>query len=81
MRTIELTLPVHWASPLVNDDDTGLDDIEQAQLDKFIADMVDEHGKCYCIDAKLDDTTFFKYHDANSYGVLACDCAIFVFEA
>ena len=81
MCTIEYTLPVHWASSLINGDDSGLDDIEQAQLDEFIADMIDEHGTCQCIDAKLDDTTFFKYHDANSYGVLACECAIFVFES
>jgi len=81
MTMIEYTLPVHWASSLINGDDSGLDDIEQAQLDEFIADMIDEHGKCYCIGAKSDDTTFFKYHDASSYGVLACECAIFVFES
>ena len=80
MKTIELTLPVYWASSLVNDDDTGLDDIEQAQLNSFVADMVFEHGKCFCVDVKTDDDVFTSYHDANEYGVLATDCAIFVFE-
>ena len=81
MTMIEYTLPVHWASSLINGDDSGLDDIEQAQLDEFIADMIDEHGTCQCIDAKLDDAVFTSFHDANDVGVLACECAIFVFES
>ena len=81
MTMIEYTLPVHWASSLVNGDDTGLDDIEQEQLEAFSDYMVNKYGKCYCVDAKLDDAVFTSYHDANEVGVLACECAIFVFES
>jgi len=80
MKTIQLTLPIHWASPLINSDESGLDDLEQAALDEFVADMVNDYGKCICIDALLEDAVFTSYHDANAYGILACDCAIFVFE-
>lgn len=80
METIDYTLPVHWASALINGDDSGLDDDEQDALDEFVNDMVQQHGKCYCIGVK-EDTNFVKYHDAEIYGILACDCATFVFEA
>ena len=81
MCTIEYTLPVHWAPSLINGDDSGLDEEELEQLDAFTNYMVDKYGTCYCIDAKLDDVVFTSFHDANDVGVLACECAIFVFEA
>ncbi len=31
-----------------------------------------------CVDV-LDDSSFLKYHDAQPYGVLACDCSTFIF--
>jgi len=81
MTLIELTLPTFWASSLVNGDDTGLDDDEQAQLDAFVDDMVRQYGKCWCLGIKNgDDPVFTSYHDANEFGVLAAECAIFVFE-
>jgi hypothetical protein len=69
------------ASSLVNGDDTGLDEEELEQLNAFTDYMVDKYGQCYCVDAKLDDAVFTSYHDANDFCVLACECAIFVFES
>jgi hypothetical protein len=80
MTMIELTLPMFWASALVNGDETGLDDLEQEQLDDFVNDMIITYGTCLCVGVK-DDPVFTSYHDANEYGVLATDCAIFVFQA
>jgi len=79
MKTLELVLPVHWASSLVNSDDSGLSDADIKAIDKFINGMVDEYGQCYCIDVS-EDSDFLKYHDAMEYGVLACDCATFTFD-
>lgn len=80
MRLIKLTLPTYWASPLINDDETGLDDAEVRALDAFMRDMLDQYGKCFCVGVE-DDEEFVVWHDARPYGVLACDCATFLFEA
>jgi hypothetical protein len=78
MKTVQYTLPTFWACALVNGDETGLDDADQASLDAFVADMVKEHGSCHCLDV-AEDEGFMRYHDAEPYGVLACDAATFTF--
>lgn len=78
MQTVQYTLPEHWACALINGDETGLDDEDQAALDAFVDDMVKEHGSCHCVDV-VDDAGFMRYHDAQPYGVLACNAATFVF--
>ena len=79
METITMVLPQHWACALINADDTGLDDKEQAALDAFSEDMLQEYGCCLAIDCD-DDPQFMKYHDAQMYGVLACDCIEYTFD-
>jgi hypothetical protein len=80
IKTYTLMLPTHWASPLVNGDETGLEDEDQAQLDAFVNDMVRTYGSCHCVDVS-EDTEFMRWHDAAQYGVLACDVAEFTFFA
>ena len=71
---MELTLPDHWAAPLINCDETGLDEEE---LDSFYEFCFNELENLHCLDVK-DDSTFVKYHDAMQYA-LAGDCSTFVF--
>lgn len=68
------TLPTHWAAYLFNNDPSGLSDIEQATVDKFMAD----HSLPGPSDMG-EDVFFTDWHDASGYGVLACDCADYTF--
>lgn len=69
-----LTLPEHWACPLLYGDVSGLDDQEEAALDSFLAD----HPNLFLAD--VDDAPKFCHrHDATPYGVLACQCYLFTF--
>jgi hypothetical protein len=79
MKTVSYTLPEHWASALINGDDTGLDDRETKALDFFVEYMVEKHGACRCLDVS-GESDFKKYHDAREYGVLACTVSEFTFE-
>lgn len=80
IKTLTLMLPTHWASALVNGDESGLDDAESAALEKFTRSMMRTYGSCHCVDVS-HDTQFMRYHDAAIYGVLACDVAEFTFFA
>lgn len=71
---MELTLPNHWAAPLINGDETGLSDEEYESFNEFCDN---ELQGLHCLDVK-DDSTFVKYHDAMQYA-LAGDCSTFVF--
>lgn len=75
MKTATYTLPTHWASALINGDWSGLDEHDEEALTRVM------HGEALpdCLDVH-DDSTFCKYHDAQPYGVLACDCSTFVFS-
>ena len=79
MKTTSYLLPEHWACALINGDESGLDDCEQEALDSFVAYMVEKHGACHCVDVG-EHCGFVKYHDAQEYGVLACDVANFIFD-
>tara|TARA_B100001094_G_scaffold92054_1_gene87986 strand:+ start:294 stop:551 length:258 start_codon:yes stop_codon:yes gene_type:complete len=71
---IELTLPNHWAAPLINGDDTGLDEQDLASLNEFCDDQLQN---LHCLDVK-EDSSFVKHHDAMQY-CLATDCSTFTF--
>lgn len=74
METSTYKLPAHWASALINGDYSGLEEQDEEQLMRVIAgeDLPDP------IDCS-DEPEFLKYHDAQPYGVLACDCLTFTF--
>ena len=74
MNTTTYTLPTHWASALINGDWSGLNELDEEALTRV---MFNE-GLPDCVDV-LDDSSFRKYHDAQPYGVLACDCSTFIF--
>lgn len=78
METTSYLLPSHWACALINGDESGLDDDEQKALDLFVAYMVKRYGACHCVDVG-EDCGFTRYHDAEEYGVLACDVSGFIF--
>ena len=75
METSTYKLPAHWASALINGDYSGLDEQDEEQLMRVIAgeDLPDP------IDCSTEPE-FMKYHDAQPYGVLACDCLTFTFQ-
>jgi hypothetical protein len=68
-------LPTFWAAALANDDRTGLSDADERALDAFFADNPGLH----CVDSS-DETAFMRWHDAATYGVLACECCTYLFH-
>lgn len=74
METTTYKLPAHWAGALINGDFSGLEEQDEEQLMRVIAgeDLPDP------IDCS-DEPEFLKYHDAQPYGVLACNCLTFTF--
>jgi hypothetical protein len=75
IKTVEYTLPNYWASALIDGDYSGDNDAEIAVINEWLAD----HPYHSCIDV-ADDASFMRYHDASSYGVLACNVATFTFQ-
>ncbi len=74
MKTKTYWLPAHWASALVNGDTTGLDDADENMLD-WVMTAEDLSAPIAC----GEEVSFLKYHDAQPYGVLACDCLEYTF--
>lgn len=72
-------LPAHWAGVLINLDYSGLSDDEENQLDSFIDGEFGEHLFCTVNVSEDAEPSFYKYHDAQPYGVLACDCLEYTF--
>lgn len=81
---ITYILPKHWASALMNDDESGYLGAELYEIEQFRDLLTERHGKAFCIDVAADgsdgDHGFMQYHDAYSIGVLACDCTEYMFE-
>jgi len=73
MNKITYILPAHWASALVNGDESGLSDEESEALEAWLTH--ENAGSCF-------DVSFVPFfsstHDARFY-VLACDCLEFTF--
>jgi hypothetical protein len=74
MKTANYLLPDFWASPLINDDWTGLSDEDEAHLTLWL--KATKPG--YCIDVS-DESEFVTGHDARGY-VLPCDCLTYTFQ-
>ena len=80
MKTIELTLPRHWACALINGDD-DFEPNEERQFKRFTGWMIDEYGACHCVNVDDDDCGDFRhYHDATEFGALPCMVATFTFD-
>jgi len=80
MKITQLLLPLHWASALINGDLTGYDADDLEAIRRFTNDMVRDFGQCWCLGVDDEDSGFVKYHDADGYGVLACDCSFYTFD-
>ena len=65
-----LDVPEHWLSALVNGDESGLSDRESKQLAAFYGEELSDNWHVSSYD---DEGDFMKYHDAQPYGVLACN--------
>jgi hypothetical protein len=63
-------MPEHWLSALVNGDESGLSDRESKQLAAFYGEELSDNWHVSSYD---DEGDFMKYHDAQPYGVLACN--------
>ena len=65
-----LDIPSHWLSALINGDESGLDDPDLRNLNRFEAG---ELADGWTVSNYEEEGSFMKYHDAQPYGVLACD--------
>ena len=79
MEVLELELPSFWACALVNNDESGMDDRDFKELRRFEKHMIAEFGSCWCLDVS-EDSWFQTCHDANRFGVLACEVSTFSFD-
>lgn len=82
MKTVDLVLPQHWVCPLAYGPDSygDMSDSEISEFERFCDDMINEHGQCWPIAYGDEESNFVRYHDAASYGVLACDCVTITFD-
>jgi len=79
MQIETFQLPDFWASALINGDISGLSDEDEQALEAFTNSMIKDYGSCWAIDC-TDEAHFSKFHDASSFGVLACDVLKFSFD-
>jgi hypothetical protein len=69
-EAITLDVPEHWLPALINGDESGLDDRESAQFKAFCDE---ELPNGWHVSSYDDEGEFMTYHDAQPYGVLACN--------
>ena len=70
-------LPLHWLPALVNDDNSHMDDVEIARLDRFIKHQL-EHYEIFNV-VSYSEPYFSGWHDAREFGELAgdvCECEV-----
>ena len=80
IETVIYTLPEHWLVAFFNDDLTAYDDEEIDQLEHFTHYMIKTHGSAIPLDCDMDTVNFTQWHDATSFGVLACNVVDVIFE-
>lgn len=76
IKTETYTLPAHWASTLINGDDSGNEPEDDAQIEAWLSAHPHLGGCLTCSD---DEGEFRHRHDASFVGVLACTCLEFTF--
>ena len=74
METVNLILPAHWASALVNADYTGMEDHEIVEVDTW--QNSNTHNSPLAVSAEPE---FVAYHDA--VNVLPAECLEYTFES
>ena len=79
MNLEHFILPEHWASALVNGDDSGMDPEDIAHIEAWSESTGFE--TLNCVDVQFNDSGDFRtYHDAKHVGVLACNVAQYTFD-
>ena len=77
-ETLTYQLPAHWLPMLINDDESGLEPEDARNIYHFcrgeIGGMRKDHYQLLNWEVVWDEPSFMKYHDAQPYGCLACDC-------
>ncbi len=67
MNTETYILPAYWASTLINNDNSGLTDAEENEINKFVVTHREEDCMFNCIDCS-NESYFASRNDANSMG-------------
>jgi len=75
IETVTYTLPVFWACPLINGDESELTDEESSE----IAAWLQAAGQVSCVGVS-DSADFVKWHDARNFHDYAGDCLEFTFQ-
>jgi len=79
-----LYLPDFWASALINSDTSGLEPEEEKALNAFTEywqnDLILISANIPSDENAVMESHFMKCHDAENFGVLACDCFEYIFE-
>lgn len=70
---INATAPSHWASYLINGDDSGLEIAEKSAADSWIA------SEGLGLPVSCDDAGFIWRHDAFGFCPLGADCQTYLF--
>jgi hypothetical protein len=73
MKTLEITAPSHWASYLINGDDSGMEPEEKAQCDAWIK------REGVGLPVSCEDAGFIWNHDARVECPLGSDCQTYIF--
>lgn len=80
MRTTTAILPDHWASVLINGDQSSFSLYDDGDEELELIDrLCEEEGFGHCLGC-TEEAEFRPRHDATGYGVLACDCLTYTFE-
>lgn len=80
LKTTTATLPAHWASYLINADDSSFSLFSDGDEELELIDrLCKEEGFGHCLGC-TEEAEFTLWHDATRYGVLAGDCLTYTFE-
>lgn len=69
IETIEYKLPAHWASAIINGDDSGLSDNDLVELEAFL------EKEEYPNIVDVSEDSYFSH--SNDAGTLACDVSVY----
>lgn len=73
-ETLELLVPSHWLSAIVNGDESSFDYYDDPQDYKAYKAFLENEIGNNTLSVDDEEGSFCHYHDASPYGVLPCDC-------
>lgn len=78
MKTITLELPDFWATALFYDDTSGFEYEDEKPFQDFCQWALKNYGTSEPVDMD-EEPHFMRYHDAERFGVLACNVHRYTF--